>query len=223
MTSSNLMLRQNHKGRKLRRRIPSSAASAASDSIETLLTEWRRERPDLDAWPIAVFARLWRLSEILVREADTWLAPLGLTFESFSVLVTLRRSGPPYELNPTALYRESLLSSGAITNRIDRVEDAGLVRRLPDPNDRRGTNVRLTPKGFTLADRAIARHFANMGHLLASLELAEREQLTALLAKLLSSVEQPHQRKENPSRRVLEKRSYIRGNSKKRPAPAADN
>jgi DNA-binding MarR family transcriptional regulator len=128
-----------------------------------------------------------------VREADSWLAPLGLTFESFSVLVTLRRSGPPYELNPTALYRESLLSSGAITNRIDRVEDAGLVRRLPDPRDRRGTIVRLTPKGVALADRAIARHFANMAQLLTSLEFGERELLIAVLAKLLSSVERPQQ------------------------------
>src|SRR5262249_60334120 len=110
-------------------------------------------------WPIAVFARLWRLSQILVREADSWLAPLGLTFESFSVLVTLRRSGPPYELNPTALYRESLLSSGAITNRIDRVEDAGLVRRLPDPRDRPDTIARLTPEGIALAIRASARHY----------------------------------------------------------------
>jgi DNA-binding MarR family transcriptional regulator len=217
------MLRQNRVGRKLHRRTTSLAASATSDSIGVLLAEWRRERPDLDAWPIAVFARLWRLSEILVREADTWLAPLGLTFESFSVLVTLRRSGPPYQLNPTALYRESLLTSGAITNRIDRVEDAGLVRRLPDPNDRRGTIVRLTPQGVALADRAIARHFANMGQLLASLESADREQLTALLAKLLSSLEQPHQRKESPPGKKLSKRAYIRGNSKKRLAAAAHN
>jgi len=223
MTSSNLILRQNHQSRKLRRGTAGAAASAASDSIETLLAEWRRERPDLDAWPIAVFARLWRLSEILVREADTWLAPLGLTFESFSVLVTLRRRGSPYQLNPTALYRESLLSSGAITNRIDRVEDAGLVRRLPDPNDRRGTIVRLTPKGVALADRAIARHFVNMGRLLETLELGERDKLTALLAKLLSSVERPQQTDESPPARNPPNRAYVRGNSKKRPVRTARN
>jgi DNA-binding MarR family transcriptional regulator len=212
MASSNLMLRQSPRGRKPRRRTDDQKAKAASDTIEILLAEWRRERPDLDAWPIAVFARLWRLSQILVREADSWLAPLGLTFESFSVLVTLRRSGPPYELNPTALYRESLLSSGAITNRIDRVEAAGLVRRLPDPNDRRGTIVRLTPKGVALADRAIARHFANMGQLLASLDLGEREQVTTLLAKLLSSVERPQQQEKNGTGTKLARRADRRRN-----------
>lgn len=126
----------------------------------------------------------------MLGDADRWLAPIGLTFESFSLIVTLRRSGPPYELNPTALYRESLLSSGAITNRIDRVEREGLVRRLPDPNDRRGTIVRLTAKGRKLADRSIQVHFEALKETLSVLDNAEREQLAKLLSKLLLSVEQ---------------------------------
>lgn len=125
----------------------------------------------------------------MLSDAERWLAPIGLTFKSFSLIVTLRRSGPPYELNPTALYRELLLSSGAITNRIDRVEGEGLVRRLPDPNDRRGTIVQLTAKGRKLADRAILVHFEALNETLSGLNRAERDQLAKLLSKLLLSVE----------------------------------
>lgn len=171
--------------------VPTSTTPAQSDadSIEALLTEWRRERPDLDPSPFGIFGRIWRLSTSVLGDAEAWLTPLGLTFESFSVIVTLRRSGPPYELNPTALYRESLLTSGAITNRIDRVEAQGLVKRLPDPNDRRGTIVRLTPKGRALADRAIKRHFAALAEMLSGIEDGERDQLAGLLSKLLKAVE----------------------------------
>ena len=161
-----------------------------ADSIEPLLAEWRRARPDLDPTPFAIFGRIWRLSGNLVAQAEKWLKPLGLTFESFSVIVTLRRCGAPYELNPTALYRESLLSSGAITNRIDRVEREGLVKRLPDPNDRRGTIVRLTAKGRALADRAIALHFSALAQAIDGLGQVEQDQLARLLARLLGIVEE---------------------------------
>ncbi|WP_245434111.1 MarR family winged helix-turn-helix transcriptional regulator [Pseudolabrys taiwanensis] len=160
-----------------------------ADSIEGLLAEWRRERPDLDPSPFGIFGRIWRLSTSVLSDAEAWLTPLGLTFESFSVIVTLRRCGPPYELNPTALYRESLLSSGAITNRIDRVEALGLVKRLPDPNDRRGTIVRLTAKGRTLADRAIKLHFDALAEMLSGIDGRERDQLAGLLSALLKAVE----------------------------------
>ena len=172
---------------------------AATDSIEHLLAEWTRERPDLDPSPFGIYGRIWRLSTTLIGDAEQWLKPLGLTFESFSLIVTLRRSGPPYELNPTALYRESLLSSGAITNRIDRVESAGLVIRLPDPNDRRGTIVRLTAKGRNLADRSIKLHFEALAATLGDLSGAECEQLAALLSKLLLSAE--HRRVQKRARR----------------------
>lgn len=162
---------------------------ATTDSIEGLLAEWQRERPDLDPSPFGIYGRIWRLSTTLIGDAEQWLKPLGLTFESFSLIVTLRRSGPPYELNPTALYRESLLTSGAITNRIDRVEREGLVKRLPDPNDRRGTIVRLTAKGRNLADRSIKLHFEALAETLGALDQTERKQLAALLSKLLVSAE----------------------------------
>ena len=175
---------------------PARASSArrarpapVSDSIAVLLGEWQRERPDLDPSPFAIFGRIWRLGANLSNEIAEWLAPLGLNFESFSVIVTLRRSGAPYELNPTALYRESLISSGAITNRIDRVEAAGLVKRLPDPKDRRGTIVRLTPKGRALADKAIALHFRKLAGCISGMGAKDQAALAALLANLLQTVE----------------------------------
>jgi len=141
-----------------------------------------------------VFGRICRLSANLSAATAKWLAPLGLNFESFSLIVTLRRSGPPFELNPTMLYRESLVSSGAITNRIDRVETLGLVKRLPDPNDRRGTIVRLTRKGRLLADRAIELHFYSLAECLSDLRRGEQTDLARLLGSLLLSMEDRRER-----------------------------
>lgn len=183
------------------------------DTISVLLGEWQRERPDLDSSPFAVFGRIWRLGANLSNEIAGWLAPLGLNFESFSVIVTLRRSGAPYELNPTALYRESLVSSGAITNRIDRVEALGLIKRRPDPKDRRGTLVRLTAKGRTLADKAIALHFEKLSECLSDVSPADQSVLASLLAKLLRSVEEreTHQGRANKGVRSRSGRAAGRG------------
>lgn len=169
--------------------MPNARGSQQRDSIEPLLEGWRRERPDLDPWPLAILGRIQRLSHHLLRDTDTWLKPLGLSWESFSLIVTLRRSGAPFALKPTDLYKESLLSSGAITNRIDRVERLGLVTRHKDPDDRRGVIVRLTAKGRLLADRAIKTHFDAMAEVLSALKSAERKQVAGLLEKLLRSIE----------------------------------
>nr|WP_284701271.1 MarR family transcriptional regulator [Rhodoplanes tepidamans] len=131
-----------------------------------------------------------RLAAHFLRHTDTWLSPLELGWEAFSLIVTLRRSGKPYALRPTDLLAESLLTSGAITNRIDKVEALGLVERHPDPRDRRGFIIRLTPAGKRLADRAIADHITGVDGLLGVLSGAERKQLATLLAKLLAAVEQ---------------------------------
>lgn len=159
------------------------------DSVEHLLTEWRRERPDLDPSPIGIQGRIVRLSARLLRQIEGWLAPLDLGWEAFSLILTLRRSGKPYELRPTDLLRESLLTSGAITNRIDRVEQKGLVERRPDPRDRRSYIIRLTPAGRRLADKAIAIHLAATDGLLDALSARERRQLAGLLSRLLGSLE----------------------------------
>lgn len=159
------------------------------DSVSMLVDDWRRERPDLDASALEVFARLNRLSSLVARRAEKWLAPLDLTWESFSLIVTLRRVGAPYELRPLELLSFSLLSSGAMTNRIDRVEQQNLVERLRDPNDRRGVIVKLTPAGRKLADQAISVHLENMQALLSPLEPSERKTAAKILEKLLFSLE----------------------------------
>jgi len=159
------------------------------DTVERRLSEWRRQRPDLDPSPLGIQGRIMMLSAHLLRQSEAWLEPLGLSWEAFSLIVTLRRSGEPYALRPTDLLRESLLTSGAITNRIDRVEQRGLVERHPDPKDRRSSIVQLTPAGLKLADEAIGRHFAGVEARLGGLTAAERQQLAGLLSKLLGSVE----------------------------------
>jgi DNA-binding MarR family transcriptional regulator len=159
------------------------------DSVDRLLAEWRREKPNLDPEPVAIQGRVMRLAALFLRSTDDWLGPLGLGWEAFSLIVTLRRSGPPYALRPTDLLKESLLTSGAITNRIDKVEQLGLVERRADPQDRRSSLVRLTPKGRKLADQAIADHFAGVDGLLDVLNATEKRQLAGLLAQLLGAFE----------------------------------
>lgn len=159
------------------------------DIVSGFLDDWRRERPQLDATPLGVFGRISRITSHFTRRSERWLAPLGLNWETFSVIVTLRRSGKPYELKPGDLLSVSLLTSGAITNRIDRVEEMGLVTRLRDPNDRRGVIVRLTPEGVRLAEKAIAVHFHELGKLLDPLTKHERDQLAQLLTKLVLGFE----------------------------------
>ena len=159
------------------------------DSVYRLISEWEEERPDLDPSPVGIQGRIMRLSAHILRQADSWLEPLELGWEAFSLIATLRRSGKPYELRPTDLLRESLLTSGAITNRIDRVEKMGLVERRPDERDRRGYIIRLTAAGIKVADKAIARHFSAVDELLNVLNGSERRQLEQLLSKLLLSFE----------------------------------
>ena len=160
------------------------------DSVEHFLTEWRKQRPDLDPWPVGIIARIHRLSNLLIRRSEDRLAPLGLTWEAFSVIVTLRRSGPPYALRPTDILNESLLSSGAVTNRIDRVEKQGLVKRRHDPEDRRSVFVELTPVGKKLADKAIELHFEAHQDIFGVLGRSDCNKLAESLSRLLFAQEQ---------------------------------
>jgi DNA-binding MarR family transcriptional regulator len=161
-----------------------------ADSIETFMRQWKKERPDLDPWPVGILGRTQRISARLQTRALTWLEPLGLTWDSFSLLLALRRSGPPYELRPTDIYKESLLSSGAITNRIDKVEKAGWVKRFDSPSDRRGVIVRLTASGKAVADKAVEVHFRELGAQLSKLSKKDRQLLLELLKKLLRTLEE---------------------------------
>src|SRR5579863_10070674 len=127
------------------------------DRIDRILAQWKRERPDLDTKAMGLVGRVQRAAAALRPRLDETHAGCGLQGESFDVLASLRRSGRPYQLTPTQLYREMMLTSGAMTNRIDRLEEAGLVSRRRDPQDRRGTLVRLTAKGKALIDSATTR------------------------------------------------------------------
>ena len=161
-----------------------------ANSLETFLRQWKKERPDLDPWPVEILGRTQRISARLQAKALTWLEPLGLTWESFSLLVALRRSGPPYELRPTDMYKESLLSSGAVTNRIDKVEKAGWVKRFDSPGDRRGVIVRLTASGKAVADKAVEIHFAQLAAVLSKIGKKDRQLLLELLRRLLRTLEE---------------------------------
>ncbi len=115
-------------------------------------------------------------------------ARFGLQSGEFDVLATLRRSGPPFALTPTALYEATMVTSGAMTNRLDRLEKAGLIARGPHPEDRRGVIVQLTKKGRTLIDEAVTAHVENEHQVLSGLTREERDRLAALLEKLIASL-----------------------------------
>ena len=159
------------------------------DRAGKAIAQWQRERPDLDVSPMAVIGRLNEVSSLISRER---LAPLfarfGLQAGEFDVLATLRRSGSPFALTPTALYEATMVTSGAMTNRLDRLEKAGLIRRMPHPQDRRGLLVQLTDEGLGLIDRAVEAHVENEHAILAALNPKEREMLAGLLEKLIADL-----------------------------------
>jgi DNA-binding MarR family transcriptional regulator len=157
------------------------------DAIDRIVLQWNRERPELDVSVTHILQRITRLYLLQSGSFAEVLDSHGLTFGEYEVLAALVRSGPLHRLKPSDLVGALVLSSGAMTNRIDRVEAAGLVERLPDPDDRRGTLVALTEKGRQLVDGALLAHLANEERLLSALSADERRQLTDLLRKLLTS------------------------------------
>src|SRR3954469_2925762 len=154
------------------------------DAIDAILEQWRRERPELDASPIGVVGRLSRVARALEARLEPVYRAHGLEAGWHDVLATLRRSGPPYRLRVTDLTASTMIGSSGTTKRLDRLERNGLVARSPDPNDRRGTLIALTPKGLELIDGVTAEHLANERELLAGLSRAEQAQLVELLRKL---------------------------------------
>lgn len=161
-----------------------------SDLVDKILGQWQCERPDLDTSPMGVIGRIARLAKHLDRSVQETVAEFGLNLGEFDVLATLRRSGHPYQLSPTDLFNALMVSSGTMTHRIDQLERAELVRRIPDPNDRRGTLIALTDKGLSLIEQAVKAHVANAHHMLRDLKESERESLMLLLRKLLLSFEE---------------------------------
>jgi DNA-binding MarR family transcriptional regulator len=159
--------------------------SDTTDAVDRITAQWRRERPDLDPDPMGVIGRISRIAILVERELERVFAQHGLTGGDFDVLATLRRSGAPYRLTPGALSRSTMITTGGMTKRLDRLETSGLIRREPDPRDRRGKLIVLTDGGRALVDGAVEAHLRNEERLLADLPAAKRKQLAALLRDLL--------------------------------------
>ena len=159
------------------------------DDVDEIVDAWRRERPALDPEPLHVFSRLSRLARRLDLDRATAFGDHGIDGWEFDVLSALRRAGAPYELSPGRLVQETLVTSGTMTNRIDRLAAKGWVERTPSPSDRRGVIVRLTETGRAAVDGAMADLITRERDLLAELSETETGELTALLRRLLAPFE----------------------------------
>lgn len=159
------------------------------DHIDTIEAAWHRERPDVDVAPLVLFGRIFRAAALADTRLGEGLAGYELQQGWFDLLAALRRAGKPYELNPTQLMRATMLSSGGMTKRLDRLAAAGLIERRPDPSDRRATLVRLTPRGRRTIDAALPVHVANEAQLLTGLTAQDRRSLDAVLRKILANLE----------------------------------
>ncbi len=157
--------------------------------VAEIVAQWGRERPGLDASPILVIGQMARLTQLFEPHLRPPFAAAGLGNGDFDVLAALRRAGKPFTLTPGQLASSLLVTTGAVTKRLDRLEARELVRRTVSSTDARGRLVRLTRAGVSLTDTLIEAHLANEARLLASLNGKERFQLSALLARLAEAVE----------------------------------
>ncbi|MGY8869058.1 MAG: MarR family winged helix-turn-helix transcriptional regulator [Pseudomonadales bacterium] len=161
------------------------------NKIKLVTSQWQREMPQLDLLPMKVIGNLGKATRLVTRDyLDPFFKSHGLQLGEFDVLATLRRSGAPYELAPTQLFEELLISSGGMTNRLDRLEKAGLIARAPNPQDRRGTLVLLTEEGLALMNRIVPLHVENEARSLSNLSREEQETLDRLLEKLIDGLEE---------------------------------
>lgn len=158
---------------------------AERDEVDSLIEAWARERNDLDLAPVAVFSRIARVSHHVDKARRHAFTTHDIEPWEFDVLAALRRAGAPYELSPGRLLRETLVTSGTMTNRVDRLTTRGLVERHPDPSDRRGVLVRLTPEGKDAVDGAFAALLDAERELLTGLSADDQAELAGLLRRLL--------------------------------------
>jgi DNA-binding MarR family transcriptional regulator len=157
-----------------------------ADEVDRLVAAWERERPDLDSSPMQVLSRVTRLARHLDLARRLAFERHGLETWEFDVLTALRRTGAPYQLSPGRLIRETMVTSGTMTNRVDRLEAKGLVVRMPDPDDRRGVLVRLTPEGRARVDAALEGLLDQERRLLDRLSPSERKSLAASLRTVVA-------------------------------------
>jgi DNA-binding MarR family transcriptional regulator len=165
------------------------APNRTRDHVDDVTEHWGREHPELDLELMGVMGRLWRAARISLESCRAMLASHDLEPGWFDVLGSLRRMGEPYELTPGELMRATLLSSGGMTKRLDRMEDAGLVHRVPAPDDRRSVLVKLTEKGRHIADDMLEHYMACQEQLMSTFGREERLQLDDLLRTMLTQWE----------------------------------
>lgn len=163
---------------------PGNPPSSQGGPIDNILAQWRHERPDIDPSPMAVVGEVWRAGERLRQGVVANVASADLDFAGFDVLLTLRRNGRAQALSPSTLAKDMMLSTSAMTNRLDRLEKRGLIARKTDPEDRRGLQIMLTDAGFALVDGLVASHVETEERMLAALSQAERAILRELLGKI---------------------------------------
>ena len=157
--------------------------------VDTVLDQWRRERPDLDVGPMGLTGRLKRIGRHLEREMEKSFAVHGLSLPSFDVLATLRRSGKPFRLSPGDLMANTMVTSGTMTHRVDQLVRAGHVERIKNPNDGRSVLIALTDQGLNVIDPAVTDHVANLARLTSGLTESEVKRLDRLLDRYLAALE----------------------------------
>jgi DNA-binding MarR family transcriptional regulator len=160
----------------------------STDKIDGIIAQWRKERPDLDVGPMATIAKVSHLRIALTAAHERVFKKYDLHLASFDVLATLLRSGPPYALSPSSLMEWTMVTSGTMTNRLDKLEQAGLITRERNPEDGRGFVIALSDKGFDLINAAVTDHVANQHQMVDGLSDEERAQLDGLLAKWLDGL-----------------------------------
>jgi len=162
------------------------ASPQTKDPVDAIIEQWAAARPDLDTTAMEVFGRVFRLSREMGDRMEKAYERFGISRGEFDVLATLRRSGEPYALSPRQLSATLMLTTGGMTGRLDKLERAGLLRRSPDPHDRRGLQVTLTEKGFGLVDEAVGAGLAVQTEALTALNAQQAAQLAGLLRQLLT-------------------------------------
>jgi DNA-binding MarR family transcriptional regulator len=161
----------------------------ATDRLDALVAQWQSVRPDLDAGVMAEVARLLHVARLIGQRLAATAAEHDLQTGEGDVLFTLFRAGPPHRLSPTQLAESTLVATGTMTNRLDKLEARDLVRRTANPDDRRSLAVELTEAGRRMVDELVGEHVANEEQMLSALSQREREQLTRLTRKLLAHLE----------------------------------
>lgn len=159
-----------------------------ADRVDAVIEQWHQEMPDLPTEAMALFGRLGQLAILAEGAINATFSAHGLQRGEFDVLATLRRSGAPFELSPSALAQTLMLSRAGMTGRLDRLESGGLVRRIADADDRRSIRVALTPDGIELIDRVVVEHVDNEENVLRALTRRDRDDLDRVLRKLLAAL-----------------------------------